>query len=58
MHKIGKMYILRSGGGGYLLFSGYYHILTGRGDGFRLMGSKEIFQRQSWVVQKSTMPKT
>lgn len=29
-----------------------------RGDGFRLMGSKEIFQRQSWVVQKSTMPKT
>ncbi len=42
----------------HLLFSGYYHILTGRGDGFRLMGSKEIFQRQSWVVQKSTMPKT
>ncbi len=22
------------------------------------MGSKEIFQRQSWVVQKSTMPVT
>ena len=35
----------------HLLFSEYYHILTGTDAGFQLMGSKEIFQRQRQAVQ-------
>ena len=38
----------------HLLFSEYYHILTGTDAGFQLMGSKEIFQRQRQAVQKFT----
>ncbi len=42
----------------HLLFSGYYSVLAEGGGGFPLMRIKEIFQGQSWVVQKSTIPKT
>lgn len=38
----------------HLLFSEYYHILTGIDAGFQLMESKVIFQRQRQEVQKFT----
>ena len=37
----------------HLLFSEYYHILTGTDAGFQLMRSKEIFQRQRQAVRKN-----